>query len=128
MDEVIGTHNLPQAAADPSVQAAERPFRVRDPEVAHPAGDEPVQFADAVSIDTPQLRRVMIRSRPFSRSTALGASRILTCGPLKKNPNPSSVASAACRIEDFFRFTFSLREPGRIRLLACYSRWPLSSL
>ncbi|MGO9079975.1 MAG: hypothetical protein ACLQDY_13165 [Streptosporangiaceae bacterium] len=26
---------------------------------------------------------------------------------MRKNPNPSSVACAACRIEDFSRFTFS---------------------
>jgi hypothetical protein len=37
----------------------------------------------------------------------LGAIRIPARGPSKKNPNPSSVASAACRIEDFSRFTFS---------------------
>ena len=59
------------------------------------------------SIDTRQLRRVSIRSWSFSRWIAWGAIRIPTCGPSKKNPNPSSVACAACRIEDFSRFTFS---------------------
>ncbi len=60
------------------------------------------------SIDTPQLRRVRTRSWYFSRLIAFGATRILTCGPSKQHPNPSGVASAACRIEDFSRFTFSL--------------------
>src|ERR1039458_7429826 len=34
------------------------------------------------SIDTPQFRRVRTRSWYFSRLIALGAIRILTCGPL----------------------------------------------
>ena len=60
------------------------------------------------SIDTRQLRLVRIRSWSFSRLIALRATRILTCGSVRRNPNPSSVACAACRIEDFSRFTFSL--------------------
>ncbi len=63
----------------------------------------PMRYA----IDTPQLRRVKIRSWSFSRLIALGAIWIVTCGPCRENPNPSSVAPAACRIEDFSRFTFS---------------------
>ena len=59
------------------------------------------------SIDTLQFRRVRVRSWSFSRVTAFGATRILGCVPWRKNPNPSSVACAACRIEDFSRFTFS---------------------
>jgi hypothetical protein len=43
----------------------------------------------------------------FSRSIAFGAIRISTRLPLTRNPKPSSVACAACRIEDFSRFTFS---------------------
>ena len=56
---------------------------------------------------TPSSSALSARSWPFSRLIALGANRILTCGPSKSNPNPSNVASAACRIEDFSRFTFS---------------------
>jgi len=59
------------------------------------------------SIDTRQLRPVSIRSWSFSRVIAFGATWILTCGPDRRNPNPGSVACAACRIEDFSRFTFS---------------------
>src|SRR5262249_45794803 len=59
------------------------------------------------AIDTPQLRFVSIRSRSFSRLIAFGAARILTCEPVRRNPNPGSVACAACRIEDFSRFTVS---------------------
>ena len=52
-------------------------------------------------------RRVRIRSWSFSRLIAFGATQILTCEPDRRNPKPSSVACAACRIEDFSRFTFS---------------------
>jgi hypothetical protein len=38
---------------------------------------------------------------------AFGATTILTCRPVRRNPNPSSLACAGCRIEDFSRFTFS---------------------
>ena len=60
-----------------------------------------------VNVHTLQRRRVSIRSWSFSRWIALGAIRIPTRGPPEKNPNPSSVACAARRIEDFPRFTFS---------------------
>src|SRR6266566_684446 len=40
--------HLPQTAAQPSVQIAERRSGVREPEVGHPAGGEPVEPADAV--------------------------------------------------------------------------------
>jgi len=59
------------------------------------------------SIDTLQLRRVRTRSWSLRRLTAFGSTRILTFGPWREKPNPSSVASAACLIEDFSRFTFS---------------------
>src|SRR5260221_3049723 len=39
--------DLPQAAAKPSVQIAEHPLGVREPEVGHPTADEPVQLAAA---------------------------------------------------------------------------------
>ena len=59
------------------------------------------------SIDTLQLRPVRTRSWLFSRLIAFGATTIVTCEPVRRNPNPSSLACAACRIEDFSRFTFS---------------------
>src|SRR5207253_264787 len=96
------------AAAQPSIQAARRPFGVREPEVGHPAGDELVELADAVShrhAPAPPGQPPQPALQPLDR---LGATWIVTCGPLKENPNPGSVASAACRIEDFSRFTFSL--------------------
>ncbi len=63
------------------------------------------------SIDTPQLRRVKIRNRSFSRLTAFGATWIVTCEPVSENPNPSSVACAACRIEDFLPVHLQLQPP-----------------
>src|SRR5215510_2816711 len=63
------------------------------------------------SIDTLQRRRVSIRSWSFSRAIALGAIRIPTRGPSKKNPKPSSVACAAGRDRGLLPVHLQLQPP-----------------
>jgi hypothetical protein len=80
------------------------------------------------SIVTLQRRLVRVRSWFSSRVTALGATVILTCGPCRENPNPSSVACDACRTEDFCSFTFSFSRCSITPVTLASTLWAARSL
>ena len=80
---------------------------VREPEVGHPAGGELVEPADAVVHRHPPAPPGQDPQLVFQPLDRLGGDPDPDLRAGEKNPNPSSVACAACRIEDFSRFTFS---------------------